>query len=43
MLQTKSHHTMTYLCNSQGAWILFGKGGQEDIGKVDEKRTNGLL
>lgn len=29
--------------NSQGAWVLFGERGQEDVGKVNEKSTDGLL
>lgn len=29
--------------NSQRAWVLFGEGGQEDVGKVDEKGADGLL
>lgn len=28
---------------SQGAGVFFGKCRQEDIGKVDEKSTDGLL
>lgn len=29
--------------NSQGAGVLFGQSGQEDVGKVDEKSTDGLF
>lgn len=27
----------------QGAGVLFGESGQDDVGKVDEKRTDGLF
>lgn len=29
--------------DSQGAGVLFGERGQEDIGEVDEKSADGLL
>lgn len=29
--------------DSQGAWIFFGERRQEDVGKVDEKSTDGLF
>lgn len=29
--------------NLQGARVLLGERGQEDIGKVDEKGTDGLF
>lgn len=28
---------------SQGTWVFFGERGQENVGKVDEKSTDGLL
>lgn len=31
------------LNNSQGARVLFGERGQEDVGKVDEESADGLL
>lgn len=42
--QTSSYRDLLVLINnSQGAWVLFGERGQEDVGKVDEKSTDGLL
>lgn len=29
--------------NSQGARVLFGERGEEDVGKVDEEGANGLF
>lgn len=42
---TSSYHDYFFAdgYNSQGAWVLFGECGQENVGEVDEKSTNGLL
>ena len=34
---------VTVIDHLQGAWIFFGERWQEDVGKVDEKSTDGLF
>ena len=41
--QTKHRDDRGLVWNSQRAGVVFGEGGQEHVGKVDEERTNALL
>lgn len=42
-LTSRTSTSSRLINNSQGARVLFGERGQEDVGKVDEKGTDGLL